>query len=429
MTASNEWGRVDTDGTVYVRTATGERVIGSWYAGTAEEGLAHYTRRYEDLATEVALLDSRLRSGAGDPKATLAHAGTLRASLDTVAVVGDLAALDGRLEDVAKAAQSKLEEAGAARAAARAAAAAAKEKLALEAEELAQSSQWKAAGDRFRAIVEEWKAIRGVDRKVDEQLWKRFATARDTFTRRRGSHFASLDEQRGVVRARKEELVAEAEALAGSTEWGPTANRLKRLMTDWKAAGRASKDAEEQLWKRFRAAQDRFFARRAEVFSERDAEQLANQRTKETLIAEAEALDLSDLRGAQARLRDMQERYDAVGHVPRESMRPLDTRMRAAEQRVRDAADSEWRRGASSGNPLLDQLRGRRAGRRGGGRGGGPPGVARRGRAVAAPLSSDSSVPASYTGRPSFTPHRAVSGARPDHSPVAPSIRSRSRSA
>ncbi len=358
MTASNEWGRVDTDGTVYVRTAAGERAIGSWYAGTPEDGLAHYARRYEDLATEVSLLESRLQSGAGDPKATLAQAATLRGSLESAAVVGDLAALDARLGTLAEAAQGKVEQAGVAKAAARAAAAAAKEKLVLEAEELAQSSQWKATGDRFRAIVEEWKAIRGVDRKADEQLWKRFAAARDAFTRRRGSHFAALDEQRGSARVRKEQLVREAEQLAESTEWGPTASRLKSLMTEWKAAGRASKEAEEQLWTRFRAAQDRFFARRAETFSERDAEQLANQRTKEALIAEAEALDPgADLKGAQARLRDIQERFDAVGHVPRDSMRTLDNRMRAAEQRVREAVDTEWRRGSVSSNPLLDQLR------------------------------------------------------------------------
>lgn len=358
MTASNEWGRVDADRTVYVRTATGERAIGSWHAGTPEDGLAHYARRYDDLATEVALLESRLQSGAGDPKATLAQATALRQGLDSAAVVGDLAALEARLDALTTAAQGKLEQAGVARAAARAAAAAAKEKLVLEAEELAQSSQWKAAGDRFRAIVEEWKAIRGVDRKADEALWKRFAAARDAFTRRRGSHFAALDEQRGHARARKEELVREAEELSESTEWGPTASRLKTLMSEWKAAGRASKEAEEQLWTRFRAAQDTFFAARAGVFNERDAEQLANQKAKEALIAEAEALDpAADLRGAQARLRDIQERYDAVGHVPRDAMRPLDNRMRAAEQRVREAADSEWKRGAASSNPLLDQLR------------------------------------------------------------------------
>ena len=358
MTASNEWGRVDTDGTVYVRTADGERAVGSWHAGTPDDGLAHYTRRYDDLATEIGLLESRLASGAGDPKATLAQATALQGSLGEVAVVGDLAALDERLTALHTAAQARVEQAGVARAAARAAAAAAKEKLVLEAEELAQSSQWKATGDRFRAIVEEWKAIKGVDRKADEALWKRFAAARDAFTRRRGSHFAALDEQRGQAKVHKEQLVAEAETLAASTDWGPTANRLKALMTEWKTAGRASKEAEEQLWTKFRGAQDRFFAARAATFSERDAEQLANQQVKEALIGEAEALDpAADLKGAQARLRDIQERYDAVGHVPRDAIRTLDSRMRAAEQRVREAGDAEWKRGKADSNPLLDQLR------------------------------------------------------------------------
>lgn len=358
MTASNEWGRVDAEGTVFVRTSDGERAVGSWHAGTPEDGLAHFTRRYDDLATEVALLESRLASGAGDPKATLAQATALQGTVGEAAVVGDLAAVEIRLTELVAAAQVKLEQAGVARAAARVAAAAAKEKLVLEAEELAQSSQWKATGDRFRTIVEEWKAIKGVDRKADEALWKRFAAARDGFTRRRGSHFAALDEQRTLAKTRKEELVAEAEALADSTEWGPTANQLKSLMTEWKASGRASKEAEEQLWTKFRAAQDRFFAARAATFSERDAEQLANQQVKEALIGEAEALDpAADLRGTQARLRDIQERYDAVGHVPRDSVRTLDNRMRAAEQRVRDAGDAEWKRGKPESNPLLDQLR------------------------------------------------------------------------
>lgn len=358
MTASSEWGRVDADGTVYVRTSSGERAVGSWQAGTPAEGLAHYGRRYDDLATEIGLLQTRLGSGAGDPKSTSTQATALRESLPAACVVGDLDALDARLGALLEAAQVKQEEATAARATARAAAAAAKEKLVLEAEELAQSSQWKSAGDRFRSIVEEWKAVRGVDRKTDEGLWRRFAAARDTFTKRRGVHFAALDEQRSQSRVRKEALVTQAEEAAESSEWGPTATRMKSLMAEWKGAGRASKEAEEQLWVRFRAAQDRFFARRSEVFNERDAEQVANQRVREGLIAEAEALDpAADLKAAQTRLRDIQDRYERAGQVPRDAVRTLDGRMRAAEQRVREAADSQWRRSAAESNPLLVQLR------------------------------------------------------------------------
>jgi hypothetical protein len=354
---SSEWGRIDADGTVWVKTESGERQIGSWQAGDPVAGLAHYERRYEDLATEVELLEQRLASGAGDPAGTLSHAATLRESLATVAVVGDLGALERRLAKLGESAQSKVEEVAVERAHARAEAVAAKERLVAEAEQLAESTQWKVAGDRFKTIVDEWKAIRGVDRRTDATLWKRFATARDTFTRHRGSHFAELDKHRAAARARKEELVAEAEAVADSTEWGPTAARLKQLMGEWKAAGRASKDAEEQLWQAFRAAQDRFFARRQEVYGERSAEQHENQRAKEAVIADAEAIDLSDMKAAQNRLRDLQDHYDSVGHVPRDAMRTLDSRMRAAEQRVRDALDVQWRRSTATHNPVLMQLR------------------------------------------------------------------------
>lgn len=355
--ASSEWGRIDAEGTVYVRTESGERSVGSWQAGDPKAGLAHYERRYDDLVTEVELLEQRLRSGAGDPSATLVHVKELRESLPTAAMVGDLGGLEKRLDRVAEESQGKIAEVAAARAEAKAAAVAGKEALVAEAEQLAASSQWKATGDRFRAMVADWKAVRGVDRRTDEALWKRFAAARDTFTKRRGAHFADLDRQRAESRTRKEELVAEAEELAESTDWGPTAARLKSLMAEWKAAGRASREAEDQLWNRFRSAQDKFFSRRSEVFSERDAEQVSNLRAKEALLGEAESLDPASLDKAKARLREIQERWDHVGHVPRDAMRGLEQRMRAAEQRIRDAVDAEWKRTDPAALARLEQVR------------------------------------------------------------------------
>src|SRR5690606_12110510 len=131
----------------------------------------------------------------------------------------------------------------------------------------ASSTQWKAAGDRLKAILEAWKTVRGVDRKTDDEVWKLFSKAREAFSRRTGSHSAELDKQRAAADRRKEELIAEAEALPDSTDWGPTTARYKELMAEWKAAGRAPKDADEALWQRFRAAQDAFFSRRAAAFS------------------------------------------------------------------------------------------------------------------------------------------------------------------
>jgi hypothetical protein len=286
----------------------------------------------------------------------------LKQQLPTAAAIGDLAGLEARVDALIAAAEGKAGEMAAAREQARADAVAAKEALIAEAEQIATSStSWKASGDRLRAIVDDWRQIKGVDRKTDDALWKRFAAARDAFSRRRGQHFAQLDAERGQVRDVKENLIARAEELSTSSEWRETTAAMRDLMAEWKAAGRAGRDVEDALWTRFRAAQDAFFARRAETFAERDAEQLGNQEKKQEVIARAEALDLRDPKAAQSALRDLQAQYDAIGHVPRDAMRRLDDRMRAAEQRVRDAVDAEWRQTGTESNPFLTAMRDRLA--------------------------------------------------------------------
>lgn len=358
----NDWttfGRVDADGTVYVKTAEGDRVVGSWQAGTPEEGLAHFARRFADLVTEVDLIEARLKSGAADASHSLTSVKRIRATLDEAHVVGDIDGLAARLDRLAGVADEKAGEARAAREVARGEALARKTALVEEAEKIAaESTGWKTAGDRLKEILDEWKTIRGVDKKNDGELWKRFAAARDGFTRRRGAHFATLDGQRKQAQTAKEELVKEAESLSESTEWGPTAGRLKDLMTEWKAAPRAAKEAEQRLWERFRAAQDAFFTRRSEVFSARDAEYKDNLDRKQAILAEVEALDVdADPRAAQNKMRDAQAAWHDAGRVPREASAGLDRRWRAAEERIRVAMDSAWRKTTPQDNPLLQQMR------------------------------------------------------------------------
>ena len=352
------WGRVDDDGTVYVRTAEGERPVGSWQAGDPAAGLAHYGRRYDDLATEVALLEARLKAHTGNPAEIKNKAQVLAESIPTAAAVGDLDGLAARARAMVGSADSAAAESRAEKAAARAAQIARKEALAAEAEQIgAESTAWKAAGDRLKAIVEEWKTIRGIDRKTDEQLWARFAAARDAFGRRRGAHFASLDAQRSEARSAKQELIKEAQKLASSTDWGPTSAAMRSLMDRWKAVPRTGRDGDDDLWKEFRAAQDVFFAARSESDKKRTGEEQANQQLKEELLAEAEKLDPTlDLRGAQNALRKIQERYDAIGHVPRGVMRSLEDRMQAVEQKVRGASDTSRARTAPE-NPMVASMR------------------------------------------------------------------------
>ncbi|WP_372493236.1 DUF349 domain-containing protein [Gordonia alkaliphila] len=342
-----EFGRIDADGAVWLTTADGERQIGSWQAGTVDEGLAHFARRFADLATETEILEERLDARSGDPRKTQAAAAHLLEELPTAAALGDLDGLATRLQAIVDRAGDQTGEVQAERDAVRTAALTRKDELATEAEAIgAESTHWKNGGDRLRAILEEWKTIKGVDRKADDALWKRYSRARDAFNRRRGAHFAELDRERAVVKTRKEELIAEAEALSNSTDWGATAAKYRDLLAQWKAAGRAPRDADDALWARFKAAQDVFFGARNALNSERDAEFGQNGEAKAALLAEAEKTikPHEDLEGARRAFRAFRDRWEEIGMVPRDQMSALEGRVRALEKKIREAEDSAWQR-------------------------------------------------------------------------------------
>ncbi len=338
----HRFGRVDADGTVVLITAAGERVIGSWQAGEPDAAFAHFGRRYDDLHTEVVLLEARLASGSGDARKIKSAASALLESLATASVLGDLDAVEQRLKSILEHADGAAAEERTRRDAQRAAQAARKEALAAEAEEIANTSgQWKAAGDRLRAILDEWRTITGLDRKTDDALWKRYSAARETFNRRRGSHFAELDRERVGARQAKEALCEKAEKLSDSTDWAGTAATFRDLLAQWKAAGRAAKDVDDALWARFKAAQDTFFEARNAINAERDAEFGANALAKEKLLAEAERIDIADPKAAQAALRAIGDKWDAIGKVPREKSADLERRLRAVEKKVREAGTAD----------------------------------------------------------------------------------------
>ena len=352
----SEWGRVTEDGTVFVKTADGEREVGSWKAGSPQDGLAHFARRYEQLATEVTLLEQRLASGAGDPTQVASSAKRLKTTVPTAAAVGDLAGLERRVDGLLERTSEAVEAAKAARAEQRLEAVAKKTALAEEAEGLGGSSEWKTAGERLRTVGDDWKRVTGVDKKTDDELWLRVAEARKRFAERRTAHFAALEQQREVSRARKEKIIEQAEALSGSTEWKSTADRYKQLMADWKTAGRAPREVEDDLWNRFKAAQDVFFQARSASFAEQDVELRGNQAVKEEILAEAEALDPAQGRDkASKRLRELQERWEAAGKVPRDVMRSLEDRMGKVEEKFRAVSDQRFVQASES--PFVVRLR------------------------------------------------------------------------
>lgn len=339
------FGRVDDDGTVYVRTADGERAVGQVPDVPPAEALAFFTRRYDALELEVSLLETRVSAGALSPDDAMSSIKTVRTAINDAHAVGDLDGLSARLEALVP----KVSEQRAARKAERAKASAeakeAKERFVVEAEKLAAGNDWRGGVNRFRELLEQWKTLPRLDRATDDDLWHRFSSARTIYTRRRKAQFARESEQRDTARRAKEKLVVEAEALQDSTDWGPTTSAYRDLMTRWKAAGSAPKGIDDELWKKFRGAQDVFFGAKSAAMSEQDTEFRENGVAKQALVEEAEALlPVRDLGAARVAYREILERWSEIGKVPREMIRPLDSRLRAVETAIKKAEDDQWKR-------------------------------------------------------------------------------------
>ncbi|CAM3267618.1 DUF349 domain-containing protein [Occultella aeris] len=350
VAAAAEYGRVDADGTVHVREGDGERVVGQYPGVSEEEALSLYIRRFLDLQAQVRLFGTRLSTlTVKDLDSTLAG---LTSQFEDPAVVGDLDGLRAELEDLREQAAERRKEIAAEREAARAQALAERTVIVERAEEIAGADparvQWRQQGEELRKLLDEWKHAQktGVrlDRPSEDALWKRFSHARSQFDRNRRQYFAELDKTHGQVKATKEQLIERAEALSGSTDWGPTAAAYRDLMDEWKRAGRASRKEDDALWARFRAAQDTFFEARNARNAETDAEFGENLKVKLTILTEAEGiLPVRDLRSAKAKLRDIQDRWEAAGKVPRGDLQRVEARLRAVEEAIRDAEQREWK--------------------------------------------------------------------------------------
>lgn len=346
------WGRMDDQGVVWVRTADGERQVGTVVDATEAEALAHYGREFDALVAQVDIAEQRLMSAEVAPGEVVGQLRALRASLAEVQAVGDVEGLAQRTRDLEAVAASRREEADAARAAAREEGLATRTAIVEEAEHIAATDpermQWRPSGDRLRELLESWKdaqRAQRLDKKSEDELWKRFSAARTSFDRARRTYFSALEDRNSEAKQAKERIATEAEELSASTAWGPTSTAYRQLMDRWKAAPRGSRKDDDALWARFRAAQDAFFAARTAANEAEDESFRGNLVVKEELLVEAEKLlPVTDHRSARRALRGIQERWDAAGKVPRNDLQRVEKRLRAVEQAVSDAERATWKR-------------------------------------------------------------------------------------
>jgi len=348
----SKFGRVGEDGTVYVITPDGDKAVGSYPGKSNEEALAYFVRKFEALASEVALTAARVSSAAMVPEDAYEAVRKLRQQVKELNGVGDLAALAASVEQIEPLIEGHREAFEAKKAAETAAKAARreqiiieKEKIVAEAESLALSENWKATGERLKDLLNEWKSAPRLDKKSDGDFWKRFSASRNKFDKRRRTHFANLEATSSQVSAAKKAIIEEAEKLATSTEWVPTARRFKALMDSWKAAGRGKPSDDAKLWNRFKTAQDTFFAAKGADLEKREVSMSANLEKREALITQIEAvLPFTDVKVAKAAFRELMNQWTKIGITNRDKRAALDARVAKVEEAIKSAEAEIWRK-------------------------------------------------------------------------------------
>lgn len=344
----NEWGRVDETGTVFVREAQGERAVGQYPDGTPEEALAYFTRKYQELAGQVTLLEQRVKNGA--PAADVSKAITaLNESIATANAVGDLAALSTRVEALGGSVTELTEKQSEEAKVALVEAVAIRTALVVEAETLAAAdpakAQWKQVTAQIDDIFARWKAHQTDGPRLPKadanELWKRFRAARSTIDTHRRAFFAELDSAHKQARADKQILVDEAEALV--SQGADAIPGYRRLLDRWKAAGRAGKKFDDALWAKFKQAGDVLYAAKSEIDAHDNVEFTANWELKKALLEEAEPLlTATDRAQAKKALFSIQKRWDEIGKVPRDKIKVAEERLRKIETAVRKLDEDHW---------------------------------------------------------------------------------------
>ena len=210
----------------------------------------------------------------------------------------------------------------------------------LLAEELTGINAWQKKSTEFSELFKVWRTVGPAAKKQNEEIWTRFKGAMDAFFAKKKDFFAGLKDRQSENLERKINLCIQAEGLQESTEWKKATEQFKKIQEEWKTIGPVPKRHADKIWKRFRAACDTFFNRKAEHFGGLKEEETANLAAKQALIEEIKAYELKTNRNENMEaIKAFQKRWIEIGHVP---------------MKHKDSVNSEYRQAVDA---LFDKMR------------------------------------------------------------------------
>jgi hypothetical protein len=339
---------VDEKNAVYLKDQGTERLVGQYPDVSADEAIAFFIRKFEDLEAQVRILEQRIANGINDAKSLRATHATLKKELTEPKGVGNYENLRQRIEKLVPAIEEAATKANEAREKAVASALEEKERIAKRAEELIAnlgSINWKKSGEEMAELFSKWQQLQKdgpkIAKSITDPIWKRFSQARAQFESGKRKYFALQDAKFKEAKRIKSELTKKAEGLA--EKGAAAAAEYRKLQAEWKKAGKAGK-IEEALWEAFRGAGDKIFELKKDLDEKLATSHADNLAAKQALLIEADAINLSDPKTARTKLAQIQAKWSKIGHVPKDQVKSVEGRLRQIESKIAEAEKIAWQR-------------------------------------------------------------------------------------
>ena len=180
------------------------------------------------------------------------------------------------------------------------------------------ANEFNAISDQLTELLKVWKTLGAAPPKVNEEIWTRFKGTLDKFFEKKKEFFSKVKEEQQNNYNQKLNLIIQAEGIAERTDWRAATDAIIALQQEWKKIGTTSRKHSEALWKRFRAACDKFFEAKAKYFGNVEENETENLRKKEELIQRILDYEFSDDKNANLEtLSAFQREWTEIGYVPR----------------------------------------------------------------------------------------------------------------
>jgi len=178
------------------------------------------------------------------------------------------------------------------------------------------AADWEKRSKEIIDIQNEWKTIGFAPQKMNVKIFERFRAACDDFFGRKAEYFKALKVTFSENIEKKKALVEKAQALADSTDWKATSDKLIALQKEWKTVGMVPKKLGDQLWQEFLGACNKFFEARNAAGAGQRNEEHANLEKKKGIIEQLKALAENAAEATKEKVQALTEEYNKVGHVP-----------------------------------------------------------------------------------------------------------------